>query len=201
MRTIVFDFGNVVGFFDHTRALERLAAYTEMPVAAMRRLIYEGDLEDAYEAGRITSEQFLSCFRERCALSCDPDTIAAAFADVFEPNLAVCGLLPSLSRKYRLLLGSNTNELHSIHFRRQFAEHLEHFSGIVLSHTVGARKPSPLFFEHCWRLAGCATNQCVFIDDLEANVAGARRCGWHGIVYRDVEDFKRQLAEIGIEIE
>jgi FMN phosphatase YigB (HAD superfamily) len=38
----------------------------------------------------------------------------------------------------------------------------------------------------------------VFIDDLEANVAAARACGWHGVVYRSPGDLAARLAELGV---
>ena len=89
-----------------------------------------------------------------------------------------------------------TNELHSRHFRRQFAEALRWFDHLVLSHEIGARKPDAAFFRHCEGLAGCRPEECLFIDDLSANVAGARACGWHGIVYTTAADLRRRLAEL-----
>lgn len=200
MQAIVFDFGNVVALFDHSLTLKRLAAHTDVPIQTMKQLIYAGDLEDAYEAGRVTSEQFLERVREMCRLRCDLDTISAAFVDVFQPNQSVCQLLPALKRRHRLILGSNTNELHSRHYRRQFADHLQHFDALVLSHEVGVRKPSPLFFERCWQLAGCPAHECLFIDDLAANVEGAHRCGWRSILYTSGDDLRAQLAQLGVEM-
>jgi putative hydrolase of the HAD superfamily len=77
---------------------------------------------------------------------------------------------------------------------------LQHFDALVLSHEVGQRKPKPAFFDHCRRLSDCAAEECLFIDDLEANVAGARACGWQGIVYRDYEDLRARLAEFGVRV-
>ena len=48
------------------------------------------------------------------------------------------------------------------------------------------------------RRAGCPAAECVFIDDLPANIEGAKRCGWQGIVYTDFADLKRRLAELGV---
>ena len=61
-------------------------------------------------------------------------------------------------------------------------------------------KPAAAFFDACLRLAGCAPEECVFIDDLPANVAGARACGWHGIVYTDAPDLRQQLAGLGVRL-
>ena len=103
-------------------------------------------------------------------------------------------MLPALSEHYRLILGSNTNELHSRQFTRQFRAIFQSFHSVVLSHEIGARKPKPEFFEHCLRLAECLPSECLFIDDLPANVGGARACGWRGIQYQQFEDLLVQLA-------
>ena len=198
IKTIVFDFGNVIGFFDYGRTVERLIRHSRLPAADIRRFIYGGDLEDAYESGRIDSAEFLRRVREGCGLSCPDEVLIPAFADMFWPNEAVCALVPRLKPRYRLLLGSNTNELHSRHFLRQFADTVRHFDGLVLSHEVGARKPRPEFFRHARRLAGCAAAECLFIDDLPANVAGARALGWQGIVYAPTTDLAAELARAGV---
>jgi putative hydrolase of the HAD superfamily len=198
IKTIVFDFGNVIGFFDHRLTTERLAVHTDMPADDLHRHLFGGSLEEAYESGRLSTEAFLLQVRQTCRLRCPTDFIRTAYADIFRPNAEVCALLPELKRRYRLLLLSNTNDLHARHYRRQFADVLQDFEALVLSHEVGHRKPRPEVFEHCRRLAGCAAAECLFIDDLPANVAGARACGWHGIVYRDLAELRRELQAHGI---
>jgi len=200
IKTIAFDFGNVIGFFDHNRTLERIAPYTDMTPAAMYAAIYDGDLEDEFERGCITQAEFLARFRRTCRLACDDEILSAACADIFRPNTDVCALLPTLKTHYRLLLASNTNELHSRQFLRQFADVLRNMDAVVLSHEIGVRKPKAGFFEHCQRLADCAPAECLFIDDLPRNVAGARALGWQGIVYTGYDDLRRRLREMGVQV-
>jgi putative hydrolase of the HAD superfamily len=200
LKAIVFDFGNVIGLFDHYRTLRRIACYTDMTPPAMYAAIYDSVLEDDFERGRISQSEFLERFRRTCRLTCDDAILGAACADIFQPNAEVCSLLPALKGRYRLLLGSNTNELHGRHFRRQFAEVLRNFDALVLSYEIGIRKPNAGFFEHCQRLAGCAPAECLFIDDLPANVAGAQACGWQGIVYQPKDNLRRRLLELGIHV-
>jgi epoxide hydrolase-like predicted phosphatase len=201
LKAIVFDFGNVVAFFDHFKTLDRLAAHTHQTPEQMYRAYIATDLEDAYDSGRITTAEFLERFRAACGLRCDDAVAAAAITDIFEPNRDVCELVPLLRPRYRVLLGSNTNELHSRHFRRQFADVFAHFDALVLSHEVGLRKPRAGFYEHCHRLAGCAPGECVFVDDLPANVEAAREYGLRGVVYRRGDDIRRLLAEAGVSVE
>lgn len=198
IRTIVFDFGNVVGYFDHRPTLERLAPHTPLSVAELQRRLYGGDLEIRYESGQLDTAAFLQKVRHHCRLRCSDEVIAAAWVDIFRPNLDVGELIAQLKNHYRLLLLSNTNELHARRFRRQFAEVLQHFEALVLSYKIGHRKPEPEVFEHCRRLAGCAAEECLFIDDLPANVAGALAVGWHGMVYRDIVGLRRDLQALGV---
>ncbi len=51
MKTIVFDFGNVLGFFDHYRTLNKLTPYTDMAAADMLAAVYGAELEDDFESG------------------------------------------------------------------------------------------------------------------------------------------------------
>jgi len=198
MQALIFDFGNVVGFFDHYRTLNRLAPHTKVPLDELYLRLCKGELEDAFERGAITMAEFLRRVRRIGALGCDNRFLIEAIADIFWPNPEVCELIPVLQKRYRLLLGSNTNLIHSVHFRRQFAEVLAHFDGLVLSHEVRARKPEAEFFQHCQRLAQTPVEQCLFIDDLEDNVKGARRTGMGGLVYRPNDDFVGRLREFGV---
>jgi putative hydrolase of the HAD superfamily len=197
IKTIVFDFGNVIGFFDNQVFLARVRPHTELSAAALRAAFAE-NLEDSYESGKLSTPVFLQRVCALGKLRCSEEFVARAWADIFRPNPEVCALIPRLKPRYRLLLGSNTNDLHSRQFRRQFGETLQHFDALVLSHEVGVRKPAAGFFRHCRKLAECAPNQCLFIDDLPANVEGALALGWRGIVYRDFGDLRSQLEALGI---
>lgn len=198
MQSLVFDFGNVVGYFDYQRSAERLARHTDLSAEEIIACVRNGGLEEEYESGRISSADFLRQVRTLCRLRCSEEELISAYADIFSPNRDVCDLLPTLKSRYKLLLGSNTCELHARQFQRQFAETLRHFDHLVLSYEIGVRKPKSGFFAHCQRLADCPPAECLFIDDLPENVAGAVACGWHGIVYRGIGDLRSRLAALGV---
>jgi glucose-1-phosphatase len=200
MKTVIFDFGNVVGFFDHGRTLARVAPYTDLSTAEMIARVFDGTLEDELETGLIDTPEFLRRVHRLWDLRCDLDFLEASIADIFTPNPEVCGLIPLLRSRYRVLLGSNTNEVHATQFRRQFADVLSHFDALVLSYEIRHRKPHAGFFEHCQRLADAAPRDIVFIDDLHANVDAARAHGWHGIVYRPGANLAATLGRLGVAV-
>jgi glucose-1-phosphatase len=196
--TLAFDFGQVIGFFDHGRTLAKLVSYTDFTAQQIYAAVYDGELEDAFESGRIGEPEFLARFRTLCRLRCDEDFLAAAIADIFWPNEPLCALLPQLKQRYRLVLGSNTNPIHARRFLAQFADELRYFDASVLSFEIGARKPGRGFYEHVIRAARCPPERCVFVDDLPANVAGARASGLEGIVYANFETLREALLKLGI---
>jgi FMN phosphatase YigB (HAD superfamily) len=200
IQTIIFDFGNVIGFFDHRRATRRLAQQTGLPEEMLFDTLLDFDLEDPFEAGLLTSAEVFTRLRTAWGITIPDALLDQTLADIFWPNPEICELVPRLRGRYRLLLGSNTNEIHARQFRRQFADVLQHLDHLVLSFEIGARKPKAAFFEHCHQRAGCAPEECLFIDDLEANIAGARAVGLQGLVYRHGDALSERLRYLGIVI-
>ncbi len=166
----------------------------------MYAAVIAGDLEDAFESNRIGEEEFLRRFVADCKLTCSIEILAEACADIFWANPEICELIPQLKPRYRLLLGSNTNPIHSRFFRKQFEDVLGHFDGLVLSHDIGVRKPSAAFFAHCQRLANGRPEECLFIDDMPDNIAGARQHGWQGIVYQANDGVVEKMRAAGVNV-
>jgi putative hydrolase of the HAD superfamily len=57
------------------------------------------------------------------------------------------------------------------------------FDAWVISAEVGMRKPEPEIFLHAADLLGLPPRQCVFIDDLEANIQAAGALGMTGVLH------------------
>jgi putative hydrolase of the HAD superfamily len=55
------------------------------------------------------------------------------------------------------------------------------FDTVVISGEVGMRKPEPEIFRHAAATLGLEPAECVFIDDIEANIAAAVGCGMTGV--------------------
>ncbi len=180
---IVLDFGNVVGFFSHRRAAEQLAVYGDVAAEVLQAFLFGSSVEDDYDCGRMSTPEFMKLVRGTFHLRCSDEQFAMAYGDIFWPNEEVCALVPRLAQRYRLLLLSNTNELHARVFLKQFQSTLRHFHALVLSYQLGVRKPDPRVYAHCQELAGRAAPACLFIDDLPGHVEAARACGWQGQVY------------------
>jgi putative hydrolase of the HAD superfamily len=75
----------------------------------------------------------------------------------------------------------------------------ELFDAVVISADVGMRKPEERIFRHAAQLLGLPLGECVFVDDLEANVLAAEALGMTGVWHTDpAETVARLGALVGL---
>ncbi len=201
---LIFDFGNVVAYFDYLKFFDRLGARLGLPAQAVRsELQAQGfsKLHADFEAGRMTPAAFAEAVTGRLGLTIPFDEFVRDWEDIFWLNETVSQLIAALdSQGYTLVLGSNTNVVHAPYFRRKFAATLDRFDAYVLSYEVGCLKPDRRFYEACAEAAGAAAGSCVFIDDMAENVAGAKSAGLQAIQYVKTAALVAELAGLGVEI-
>ena len=70
------------------------------------------------------------------------------------------------------------------------------FDVVVISGEVGMRKPEERIFRHAAGLLGLDPAECVFIDDIEANVAAAEAVGMTAILHHDPAATLTRLGEL-----
>ena len=70
------------------------------------------------------------------------------------------------------------------------------FDAVVISGEVGMRKPEPRIFHHAAQLLDSVPAECVFVDDLEANVRAAVGCGMTGVHHTEPAYTQQRLTEL-----
>ena len=183
-RAIVFDLGNVLVFFDHRRAAERLLAHGLKSVELFMSKAYGLEEEYLLDCGRMSADEYVDWAMKRFKLTCDRSTFAEIFADVFTPNPSMLANVARLQGKFPLALASNTNALHRPGWEKVLADHGVAFDVEVTSDKAGFRKPERGFYLAAQKALGFeAKSEVWFFDDLEANVASARDFGWRAWPY------------------
>ncbi|GLZ03843.1 hypothetical protein Acsp03_13090 [Actinomadura sp. NBRC 104412] len=76
----------------------------------------------------------------------------------------------------------------------------ELFDAVVISAEVGMRKPDERIFRHALDLVGLPAEQCVFIDDIEHNIAAARAVGMRAIHHTGVDTTLTGLRAMGLPV-
>lgn len=70
------------------------------------------------------------------------------------------------------------------------------FDAVVISGEIGMRKPEPRIFRHALDRIGLPGEECVFIDDIEANIVAARALGIAGIHHLDADTTIAELESL-----
>ena len=77
----------------------------------------------------------------------------------------------------------------------------ELFDEVVISGDVGMHKPEPEIFHLGAEKIGVPPGECVFVDDLKENIAGAEAVGMTGVLHRGSERTLPELERLlGIEL-
>src|SRR5262249_37037981 len=72
----------------------------------------------------------------------------------------------------------------------------ELFDAVVLSGEVGLHKPQPEIFLLGAERVGVPPDECVFVDDLRENCAGAEAVGMTAILHRGANGTLEQLTQL-----
>lgn len=75
---------------------------------------------------------------------------------------------------------------------------LEKFDGVIVSGLEGLVKPDPRIFRLFCERFGVAPQDCVFIDDSDANVLGARKVGMKAVHFTTPELLRAELIGLGL---
>ncbi len=200
---LMFDFGNVVGFFDYSAMFHRFGERLGLSAQQFESKLYErgaAQLGREFEIGRLTAEEFARQVTELAGLEMSFEEFETHWPDIFTLNEPVARLVAALKeRGYTLLLGSNTNVLHARFYRRRFEQCSAPFDHFVFSYEIGELKPSAAFFQVCVELAGVPAGSCIFIDDALPNVEGARAAGLQAVHYHDTPSLIAELRRLGVE--
>lgn len=199
IRTIIFDLGNVIVPFDFRRGYARMGQLCPHAAEEIPQRLRSTDLVQRFETGAIEPREFVAQLCAVLDLHVDYQGFCDLWSSIFLPGTLVPeSLLVALKARYRLLALSNTNAIHFEVVEANYPE-LRHFDDMVLSHLVGAAKPSPRIYAEAIARAHCAPGECLFIDDIPAFVEGARRAGMDAVQFESGERLVRDLRLRGVD--
>ncbi len=183
IKTIIFDFGNVFINLDIEGAIENIFNKFEIDTLSEEMMAFNS----FYEQGLISTEEFIEFYAENF-----PNIESYEIIDIWNFMLKDfpkhrLDFLKQLkaSSKYKLILLSNTNDLHINWVKKHvpfYEEFKNCFDAFYLSHEINLRKPNHDIFDFVLNQNKLIANECLFIDDIKANCTSAKSLGietWH----------------------
>jgi glucose-1-phosphatase len=198
IKTVIFDLGKVIIPFDFKRGYQGLENVCGYPAAEIPRRIATTDLVQRFESGLVDPKDFVEQLSRVLDLHINYDQFCQIWSSIFLPDpLIPESLLEGISKRYRLLLLSNTNAIHFDMLEKSYPL-LRHFHHMVLSYRVGAMKPEPAIFREAIARAECRPDECFFTDDIAEYVAAAKREGIDAVQFESRAQIEQELLARGV---
>lgn len=196
--TVISDMGKVVLHFDNRLFFQKMTRTTKQTEDEIRAATHANvTLVKSFDMGKITPREFYRRALAKLEAEVSYEDFFAAYCDVFAVNPAALAVLAKLRPKYRLVLLSNTDVVRFSYIKKKFPE-LMIFDEYVLSFDYGLMKPDPRVYLTALELAASRPENAVFIDDIQANIEGARKVGIAGILFTAETDLEARLEKLGV---
>jgi HAD superfamily hydrolase (TIGR01509 family) len=194
---VVFDLGNVLLRFDETITRDRLAARTGKTPGQVETYFRTTPHVMHLVLGKMTGQRFYRIVAEDLGFDGDYDEYAAIWSEIFTPIKPMLKLAERLATQLPRLLLSNTNAIHMQYVFEHYPM-LRNFDAHILSHEVGLLKPDRAIYELTIRRTGLKAGRVLFVDDIRANVEGARAVGMRAIRFEGAEQVRQELTKLGV---
>ena len=192
IKAIIFDLGNTIVKVDKTRQIAAFAEDCGKSLPYLNKYFKKHPLEKKLERGSITSQDFYERCKKDLNLKMDFENFRKIWCDMFELDKDVEALIMNLKEKFRLVLLSNTNEMHFEYIRNTYPI-VNVFDEQVLSYKEGCRKPNPLIFIKAVKKANTAPFNCLYFDDIIEFVFIARVLGIKSYQYENFGKLKDDI--------
>lgn len=177
IRTVVFDIGNVILYFDHEKMVHQLSSTLQVPFSQIKAQLFEEELLVNFEAGQVTTDELFSTLSKSSPTQPKKEDLLKAYNTIFWPNEPLVPILHSLKRQgKKLLLLSNISEAH-FDFIYQTYPALQLFDTAILSYKVRHSKPEAEIYHEVLKAADCLPHECFYTDDILGHVRSAKTLG------------------------
>lgn len=200
IKNYIFDFGNVLAEFYPDRLTAPFVSDEEMKMR-ISEVVFNREYWDKLDNGTITDDkvknEIYGC------VPYDMGEIACQVYDNWINNLTPVPGMQQLifdikekgNKKLFLLSNISIGFANSYSNVKWIKEILDCFNGLVFSGPVGMVKPDKEIFQHLISKFNLKAEECLFIDDSEKNINGAKESGIKGYLFDgDAEKLRKHLG-------
>lgn len=201
VKNIIFDMGGVLIDYNPEKLLYGM--FDKETADILLKEVFRNPLWADKDRGIITPDEIMQKVK-----GVIPDSVfdkTSEMVDNFYPYMPpferMYGFVESLKAKgYGIYLLSNASS--DFHERRSGIPALSLFDGVIISADHKLLKPEKEIYEKLYETFDLKPEECFFIDDVQANIDGAKATGMDGHCYRhgDLDILKAAMAEKGIEL-
>ena len=200
IEVIYFDLGKVIVDFDYAVAVRELTKLTPLALPEITEVLTDVELIFTFETGRISTADFCRNVCARLQIDVSLEEFKQLWGNMFLPEpLLSESFLRALKTNYRLILLSNTNEIHFEYVARKYPI-LANFEEHLLSYQVGCMKPEKKIYQLAIEKGGVSAERIFFTDDRRENIEAARLAGIRAVQFQSENQLRNEMTRFGITV-
>ena len=198
IKNVVFDIGNVLTDFRWSAALDGMNFAPEVR-AVLEREIFLSPLWNEFDRGVMGDEAVFAAMRKNCGgLDVEFEIVFEHFQEMVTERTYSEPMIRDLQAKgYGVYILSNYGDTmyncNAVRFR-----FLKAVDGAVFSYREKVIKPDPVIYRTLLSRYSLKADECVFIDDRQENVDGAKAVGMDSFRADSEQTIRAGLMERGI---
>jgi putative hydrolase of the HAD superfamily len=196
--TIIFDVGGVLVKGNSKYFFEKTAEYLGVEEPDMER---KKDVWDDMQRGEIGLQDTIKEIYGIPISDEDMEKIIGIWGKNWELDEEMVEFAKNLKKNYRLFILSNVDRESIEKFKDLHLKRLNFVEEKFHSWKLGMIKPDREIYEYVLEKIGAEPEECVFIDDRPENIEGAEKVGIHGIVFKNREQLKNELKNLGVKVD
>ena len=199
IKNIVFDFGGVLVKYDFLAFFARCLGSEEQARQFLAQVFTEENNARLDKADKPFDQYIAEWKREWPQYAETFDLFDTHYTDIFTSEVpGIVDLMEQLKAKGYRLLGLSNWSTKVFDVMRKFPKPFALLDDSLISYQVHLLKPSEAIYAAFCQKFGVKPDECLFIDDKTENIEGARRAGWHGVVFSTTEQLRQSLLEAGV---
>lgn len=195
VKNVVFDVGNVLLWWKPQNVVAEVFPQEDANLLTLQ--MFKSDPWKDLNRGLLTAEDLINLYHQ--TLGIEKPKLEFLMERVKESLTPIPDSLEFLKElaDRRIPLYCITDNIHELMARlREKYDFWKHFQGVVVSAEVGVLKPAPEIYQHLLDTYHLKAEECLFIDDYDINIEGAKNMGMQGILFRDLESCKKQALQM-----
>jgi len=194
IKLVLFDMDNVLCDYDRGKRVARLAELAGSTDEFVHQAIWDSGFELLGDSGTLDAVDYLRGFGERIGYPLSLDEWVEARRCSMRADRAMLEIVRDLRRTVDIAVLTNNTTLVADHIDTLLPE----LRPVFGSRIYKTAKPDPLCYRLCVSELKVRPETVLFVDDLAANVAAARKAGLLAHHHTSVETFRQALSGYGL---
>ncbi len=194
--TIIFDVGNVLAVADWPKVFASMGIPEKNFQEVADATVYNA-LWHEYDRGSISENEIVQKFIDNAPyLKTEILKIFSQLDKIVEVcDYAQDWIMGYKAKGFKVYILSNFPEKAFEACRDKFT-FLKNVDGEIVSYKYHEIKPEKELYQRLESVYHVIPKNSIFIDDLEDNILGARKCGYYGVVFKNKEQADKEIERI-----